>query len=128
MGWFDDVDRVRSTLSAPPLEPGLRRQGQSPDAGHRPPSPDHPPEGGRSPRAAPTQKPGDQVTVAVLNGVRFVDVTGVTKGRGWAGTIKRGLRPGARPGLLDAPPAEGEFEAKILAKADEVAIRSASGA
>jgi large subunit ribosomal protein L3 len=39
--------------------------------------------------AAPTQKPGDDVTVTVLNGIKFVDVTGVTKGRGWAGTIKR---------------------------------------
>ena len=39
---------------------------------------------------APTQKPGDDVTVAVFEGVKHVDVTGVTKGRGWAGTIKRG--------------------------------------
>ncbi|MBX3463024.1 MAG: 50S ribosomal protein L3 [Planctomycetes bacterium] len=39
--------------------------------------------------AAPAQKPGDDVTVAVLEGVPHVDVTGTTKGRGWAGTIKR---------------------------------------
>lgn len=39
--------------------------------------------------AAPTQKPGDEVNVAVFDGVKYVDVTGVTKGRGWAGTIKR---------------------------------------
>ncbi|MBZ0153185.1 MAG: 50S ribosomal protein L3 [Planctomycetes bacterium] len=39
--------------------------------------------------AAPTQKPGDEVNVSVFDGVKFVDVTGVTKGRGWAGTIKR---------------------------------------
>jgi large subunit ribosomal protein L3 len=38
---------------------------------------------------APTQKPGDDVTTAVLAGIKFVDVTGITKGRGWAGTIKR---------------------------------------
>jgi large subunit ribosomal protein L3 len=38
---------------------------------------------------APTQKPGDDVTVNVLDGVKHVDVTGITKGRGWAGTIKR---------------------------------------
>lgn len=38
---------------------------------------------------APTQKPGDEVTVALLDGVKYVDVTGTTKGRGWAGTIKR---------------------------------------
>ena len=38
---------------------------------------------------APTQKPGEDVTVAVLAGAPHVDVTGVTKGRGWAGTIKR---------------------------------------
>lgn len=39
--------------------------------------------------AAPTQKPGDDVTVGVLDGATHVDVTGTTKGRGWAGTIKR---------------------------------------
>ena len=38
---------------------------------------------------APTQKAGDDITVKILEGVKFVDVTGVTKGRGWAGTIKR---------------------------------------
>lgn len=38
---------------------------------------------------APTQKPGEDVTVKVFDGVKHVDVTGVTKGRGWAGTIKR---------------------------------------
>ncbi len=40
-------------------------------------------------KAAPQQKPGDAVTVALLEGVSHVDVTGVTKGRGWTGTIKR---------------------------------------
>ncbi len=39
--------------------------------------------------AAPTQKPGEDVTVKLLEGWKHVDVTGVTKGRGWAGTIKR---------------------------------------
>ncbi len=39
--------------------------------------------------AAPTQKPGDEVTVALLGSASHVDVTGTTKGRGWAGTIKR---------------------------------------
>jgi len=38
---------------------------------------------------APEQKPGDDVTVTVLDGVSHVDVTGTTKGRGWTGTIKR---------------------------------------
>lgn len=38
---------------------------------------------------ASTHKAGDDITVKVLDGVPFVDVTGVTKGRGWAGTIKR---------------------------------------
>lgn len=38
---------------------------------------------------APTQKPGDDVTVKLLEGWKHVDVTGITKGRGWAGTIKR---------------------------------------
>lgn len=38
---------------------------------------------------APTQKPGDDVTVELLEGVSHVDVTGTTKGRGWTGTIKR---------------------------------------
>lgn len=39
--------------------------------------------------AAPSQKPGDDVTVKVLEGVKHVDITGITKGRGWTGTIKR---------------------------------------
>ena len=39
--------------------------------------------------SAPTQKPGDDLTVAVFDGVKHVDVSGVTKGRGWTGTIKR---------------------------------------
>lgn len=39
--------------------------------------------------AAPVQKPGDDVTVSVFEGVPHVDVTGTTKGRGWTGTIKR---------------------------------------
>jgi len=38
---------------------------------------------------APTVKPGDEVTTSVLEGVSTVDVVGTTKGRGWAGTIKR---------------------------------------
>ena len=39
--------------------------------------------------SAPTQKPGEDVTIKLLEGWKHVDVTGVTKGRGWAGTIKR---------------------------------------
>ena len=39
--------------------------------------------------ALPEQKQGDEVTLAVLDGVKRVDVTGTTKGRGFAGTIKR---------------------------------------
>lgn len=38
---------------------------------------------------APQVKPGDDVTLSVLDGVKHVDVTGITKGRGFAGTIKR---------------------------------------
>jgi large subunit ribosomal protein L3 len=34
-------------------------------------------------------KSGDQVTVNVLEGVQFVDVVGRTKGRGFAGVVKR---------------------------------------
>ena len=34
-------------------------------------------------------KPGDQVTVADFEGVKSVDVTGVSKGKGFQGTIKR---------------------------------------
>ncbi len=33
--------------------------------------------------------PGQKVGVDVLDGAKYVDVTGVTKGRGFAGTIKR---------------------------------------
>ena len=39
--------------------------------------------------ALPEAKRGDDVTVADLEGIAKVDVTGTTKGRGWAGTIKR---------------------------------------
>lgn len=38
---------------------------------------------------APEVKPGDEVTLGVLDGVKHVDVVGITKGHGWAGTIKR---------------------------------------
>ena len=38
---------------------------------------------------APTVKVGEQVTTSVLEGVANVDVTGTSKGRGFAGTIKR---------------------------------------
>ncbi|GAB4149669.1 MAG: 50S ribosomal protein L3 [Planctomycetota bacterium] len=38
---------------------------------------------------APEVKPGEDVTLSVLEGVRRVDVVGTTKGRGWSGTIKR---------------------------------------
>lgn len=38
---------------------------------------------------APTQKPGDEIKVNVFDGIKFIDVTGITKGRGWTGTIKR---------------------------------------
>ncbi|MCB9884832.1 MAG: 50S ribosomal protein L3 [Planctomycetes bacterium] len=40
-------------------------------------------------KQAPTQKPGDEVTAALVSDWKHVDVTGTTKGRGWAGTIKR---------------------------------------
>ncbi len=39
--------------------------------------------------AAPLVGPGDQVGAAVLEGASLVDVQGVSKGKGWAGTIKR---------------------------------------
>lgn len=39
--------------------------------------------------AASDLKAGDDLTVGMLEGVARVDVTGTTKGRGWAGTIKR---------------------------------------
>ena len=38
---------------------------------------------------APQVKPGDDITLSLLEGVKAVDVTGITKGRGFAGTIKR---------------------------------------
>jgi large subunit ribosomal protein L3 len=38
---------------------------------------------------APTQVPGDSLTVSVFEGISHVDVTGTTKGRGWTGVIKR---------------------------------------
>lgn len=39
--------------------------------------------------ALPEQKRGEDLTVSVLDGIKKVDVTGTTKGRGWTGTIKR---------------------------------------
>lgn len=39
--------------------------------------------------ALPEAKLGEDLTVAAFDGVAKVDVTGTTKGRGWAGTIKR---------------------------------------
>lgn len=39
--------------------------------------------------ALPEAKRGEDVTVAALEGIAKVDVTGISKGRGWAGTIKR---------------------------------------
>lgn len=37
----------------------------------------------------PEAKRGQDLDVGVLDGIEKVDVTGITKGRGWAGTIKR---------------------------------------
>ena len=34
-------------------------------------------------------KPGEMVTVTMFDGVKYVDVSGVTKGRGFAGVIRR---------------------------------------
>lgn len=34
-------------------------------------------------------KPGDSVDVSIFDGVKYVDVSGVTKGRGFAGVVKR---------------------------------------
>ena len=39
--------------------------------------------------AAPAVKPGDDITVESLKDIKHVDVAGITKGRGWTGTIKR---------------------------------------
>ena len=38
---------------------------------------------------ATDKKPGDAVTVEVFNGVTYVDVIGVSKGKGFAGVMKR---------------------------------------
>jgi large subunit ribosomal protein L3 len=42
-----------------------------------------------APEAGDEQKPGDVVTVALFEGVGFVDVTGLTKGRGFQGVVRR---------------------------------------
>lgn len=39
--------------------------------------------------ADPELKPGDTITLKVLDGVKLVDVSGVTKGRGFQGGMKR---------------------------------------
>jgi large subunit ribosomal protein L3 len=38
---------------------------------------------------APDQQPGDEITVEIFEEIKKVDVSGNTKGRGFAGTIKR---------------------------------------
>ena len=38
---------------------------------------------------APTLKAGDTVTVEAFSGVKYVDVTGISKGKGFAGVMKR---------------------------------------
>jgi len=39
--------------------------------------------------AAPEDKVGDEITVAVLEKIKYVDVTGITKGKGFQGVMKR---------------------------------------
>ena len=39
--------------------------------------------------AATEQKAGDQLTVTVFQDIKFVDVTGTSKGKGYAGVMKR---------------------------------------
>jgi len=39
--------------------------------------------------AAPEDKVGDEITVAVLEKIKYVDVTGTTKGKGFQGVMKR---------------------------------------
>jgi large subunit ribosomal protein L3 len=39
--------------------------------------------------AAPTDKVGDEVTVKILENIKYVDVTGTSKGKGFAGVMKR---------------------------------------
>ena len=41
-------------------------------------------------------KPGDSITVSIFEGVPFVDVIGTTKGRGFAGVVKRYNMRGGR--------------------------------
>ena len=43
-----------------------------------------------------TVKPGDTITVSIFDGVKYVDVSGVTKGRGFAGVVRR-YRMGGGP-------------------------------
>lgn len=51
-------------------------------------------------------KPGEAVTVAMFDGVKYVDVSGVTKGRGFAGVIRRyriGGGPHTHGGHFETP-------------------------
>ncbi len=42
-------------------------------------------------------KAGDAVTVSIFDGVKYVDVSGITKGRGFAGVVRRyGMRGGPK--------------------------------
>jgi large subunit ribosomal protein L3 len=40
-------------------------------------------------KSASDRNPGDEVTVEIFDGVQFVDVTGTSKGKGFAGAMKR---------------------------------------
>jgi large subunit ribosomal protein L3 len=46
-------------------------------------------EAGKDPAAGNSVKVGDRVLVDIFDGERFVDVSGVSKGRGFAGVVKR---------------------------------------
>jgi large subunit ribosomal protein L3 len=57
------------------------------DAGAKPP--EQPAEGQEAAAGNGAAKVGDKVLVDIFNGERYVDVTGVSKGRGFAGVVRR---------------------------------------
>ena len=69
---------------------------------------------------APTPVPGNVYTAAIFDGVPFVDVTAVSKGRGFQGVVKRWNMAGGRKshggGNLRGPGSIGmcEFPARVL--------------
>lgn len=93
LGYEDKPQRLASRSERGHVAPGLKskRRARAVDAGVQvvPKAGCEPKRFVRELRGASAHEVGAQVTVAELDGVAAVDVTGVSKGRGFAGVMKR---------------------------------------